>query len=226
VSLALRLTQLGSDVSNRTSDFIFVALAPVLAIGIVGVLQSRWSRRWWDVAAIGVIGVIVVGGVIIGWPRATRLPGPYLVAADSRSVEAKGIAAAEWMRATLGIENRTGADRINGVLMGSYGDQNLVTIAYDHVNVAIVVFSSDLGTAEQTILQRGKVHYLVVDRRLSTDLPLFGVYFEAGEPESFQHTAPVDAGALAKFDAVGNISRIYDDGDIAIYDVSDISNAP
>jgi len=143
-----------------------------------------------------------------------------------RSIEAEGIAAAEWARAVLGPGNRIGTDRINGVLMGSYGDQHLVTIAYDHVNVAIVVFASNLGVAEQTILQRGKVQYLVVDHRLSSALPLFGVYFEPGEPGSYQHTTPVDPGVLTKFDAIGNISRIYDDGDVVVYDVTDISNAP
>ena len=57
----------------------------------------------------------------------------------------------EWARAVLGPGNRIGADRINGVLMGSYGDQHLVTIAYDHVNVAIVVFASNLGLVEHRV---------------------------------------------------------------------------
>jgi len=167
-----------------------------------------------------------VGGPIIGWPRSGRLPGPYLVAADTRSIEGQGIAAAEWIRTVLGPDNRIGADRINGVLMGSYGDQHLVTIAQDHVNIAIVIFAPTLGTEEQTILQRGKVNYVVVDRRLPTGLPTFGVYFEPGEPDTYQHTALIDPAVLAKFDAIGNISRIFDDGDIVIYDVRDISNAP
>lgn len=225
LTLALRLTQLGSDVSNRTSDFVFIALAPVLAIGVAA-LPPRGAARRWAAALAGIVAVVFVGGVIVGWPRLARLPGPYLVAADTRSVEAQGIAAAEWMRAILGPGNRIGADRINGVLMGSYGGQRLVTIGYDHVNVAIVVFAPDFGTAEQTILRQGKIQYVVVDRRLATALPLFGVYFEPGEPGGGRYTAPPDTAALAKLDVVGNVSRVFDSGDIIIYDVRGVSGAP
>jgi hypothetical protein len=59
-----------------------------------------------------------------------------------------------------------------------------------------------------------------VDDRLTTALPTVGVYFEAGEPNANQHVVPPSASAFAKFDAIPGVSRLFDSGNIKIYDVS------
>ena len=64
-----------------------------------------------------------------------------------------------------------------------------------------------------------RVRYLLVDRRLSAARPLVGVYFEDGEPDTQPPGAPVPAGWLDKFDAVAGASRVYDNGDVRIYDL-------
>ena len=66
----------------------------------------------------------------------------------------------------------------------------------------------------------GKVRYIVVDHRLSRALPSVGSgnYFERGEPGAGQHTTPIDPAALAKFDNLPLVSRVFDSGDIIIYD--------
>src|SRR5258708_40078044 len=40
------------------------------------------------------------------------------------------------------------------------------------------------------------------------------------------YTRPIDPAVLAKFDGVKNASRIYDSGDIVIYDVEAITSTP
>ena len=126
--------------------------------------RGRRGHTWFSPPRAGLYVSVVLApaSARVDPPRATTL-----VTLTAGVAMAEGIAAAEWARTVLGPGNRIGADRINGVLMGSYGDQHLVTIAYDHVNVAIVVFASNLGVAEQTILQRGKVQYLVVDDEIN-----------------------------------------------------------
>jgi len=109
--------------------------------------------------------------------------------------------------------------------MGTYGYQWNVMSSNEKIEVAPVFTSLELGPAEERILQRTKTQYLVVDLRLSTALPRERAYFDAGEPNAGHYTSPIDPAALAKFDKVQNVSRIFDSGDIIIYDVEAISNA-
>ncbi len=220
-SLAARLTEHGAEAGNRSSEFVFVALAFVVAVGGVelGLAVPRdWGLR--PLLAVAAATVIFTGGVIIGSPGWARLPGPYLVGADTRSIDAQGIETARWTRGFLGPGNRIVADRTNETLLGTYGDQRPVTAYGDKEPAYLVYFTKALGPAERAVVRHARVRYLIVDQRMSTALPLIGVYYEVGEPGTYHHTTPIDAEALAKFDDVPELSRLFDSGAIVIYDVS------
>jgi hypothetical protein len=223
-SLALRYTTRGAEMSNRASEFLFVAVAFVLALAAVGAWPASRPARRWSAAITAWAAVIFVGGLIVGWAPWARLPGPYLVAADSRSIEPQGVAAAAWAHSFLGPDNRIATDRVNRLIMGSYGGQRPVTNAFDGVYTPGLFFSPDIGPAETDIVRRGRIQYVVVDRRLSSGLPMVGVYFEQGEPDTYRHTTPMDSAALAKFDGLQRASRVFDSGDLAIYDVGTLSH--
>jgi hypothetical protein len=221
VSLAMRLTERGAEASNRGAAFLFVAIAFVLASWVVEQPFSRRLGQKWLPAACAWSAIIFLGGVTVGWPPPwARMPGPYLPAADTRSIEREGVLAAEWSRAYLGPDNRLIADRTNRLLMGAYGEQRPVTGYADKVKISRVFLAPELGPAERQILRAGRVRYVVVDRRLSDGLPSAGVYFERGEIEGDRHTAPIDPAALAKFDDLPGVTRLFDSGDIVIYDVA------
>ena len=225
-SLALRLTNQGAETSNRSSEFLFVGIAFVLAVGIADLWLSSspaWRRL---VAFTGWAAVIFTGGAIIGWAPWSRMPGPYLVSADTRSIEPQGLTAAEWARANLGPGNRIAADRTNRLLMGSYGEQRPVTGYGDGVDVPAMFTSPDWDPDDQAILASGRIRYLVTDRRLTTRLPMVGVYFEDGEEGARQYSRPLDPAALMKFDRLPNVSRLFDSGDIGIYDVGALAGVP
>jgi hypothetical protein len=160
-----------------------------------------------------------VGGVVVAVPNWLRLPGPYLVGADPRSIEPQGIAAAAWTLRNLGPENRFMVDRTNRLLLGTIGRQHPVTASGDRVNVRPAFFGTSLGPLEIGVLRAGAVRYVLIDRRLSTSLPLVGVYTERGEASAGRRTFPIEPAALGKFDAVPGVSRIFDSGDIQIYDI-------
>ena len=69
------------------------------------------------------------------------------------------------------------------------------------------------------------MRYLVVDRRLSTSLPAVGIYFERGETVRGARTRPIEPTLLAKFDRAAGVDRLFDSGDIQIYDVGRLSGA-
>jgi hypothetical protein len=138
-----------------------------------------------------------------------------MVAADTRSIESQGIAAAEWTKLNLGTDNRIAADRINRILGATYGQQRPVTVLNDKVDVSPIFYAPKVTPEEVKLIERLQLRYLVVDYRLTKSRPAFGVYFEVDKPKT-----PMPASSLAKFDGLSNVNRIFDSGDIAIYDVS------
>jgi len=222
-SQVLRLTQSGFFVAVRASEFLFVAVAFVLATGTAHCWLSR--RPDWKVTIVFVSYAVVVfvGGVILGRPPWMRLPGPYLVVADTRSIEMQGLAAADWARTYLGLNHRVASDRINGVLMGAYGEQQTITGIANAVPLGTLFFSPDVGPREQAILQSGRIEYLVIDYRLNDGLPMAGYYFQASEPGAYRHTVPIASAILTKFDGLSEVSRLFDSGDLVIYDVRALS---
>jgi len=227
VSQVFRFTNSGAQLTDRAAAFLFIPITTVLAIFITQFWPTR-QLNWKNSSLITcAISVILLGGIILGaGPALSGLPGPYQVGADSRSIETEGIQAAIWVHMYLGSNNRIGTDRTNQVLMGTYGVQRVVTPIDDNIDVSTIFFSSRLGLDELATLRSAQIRYLIVDQRLAQSLPLIGFYFVEGEPKAFQRTAPIDLKALTKFNTISQINRIFDSGDIVIYDVGGLINAP
>ena len=107
------------------------------------------------------------------------------------------------------------ADYSNKLLLGSFGEQYIVD------GVSWVYISPKLSTtAELADLVKRGVDFIVVDDRLTTDVPRIGHYFEPGEPDS-PWAEPMPASNLTKFDQEPCLNRVFDSGHITIYAVSD-----
>ena len=222
-SLALRFTTAGSETSQRASEYLFLALGVLGADWLVGARSSRVQFRSRRLIAACLL-IVFCGGIVAGDPPQGRLPGPYHVAAEQRSIEPEGVDTATWALAQLGPNNRLIADRTNGKLLGSIGGQDPVTQANEHFATAFVMFSSTIGPGELDLLRRAAIRYIVVDFRLAKDPPVYGYYFESAEPGAGNHTTPMPLASLLKFDVLRGVTRIYDSGDIVIYDIRGLVN--
>jgi len=226
ISQAFRFTNFGSEIADRSEAFLFIPLAFLLAILITQFWPTRWLNWQQTTFLTFIIAIIFLGGVVLqAGPSLSALPGPYLVSADNRSIEPEGIEAAQWTPSHIGLNKRMATDRINRLLMSTYGDQHVVTNLEDKIDESPVFFLPTFGPPQIALLKLDKVRYLTVDLRLSTAPPLEGVYFEDGEPESYHRTSPIPLSALTKFNAVKQINRVFDSGDIVIYDVGGLTNA-
>lgn len=224
-TLLARFTSVGAEVATRTPEFLFLGIGLIVALGIARVTY-RGRHGLIQVGVVGVlIGILTVGGVIVGVAPWARLPGPYLVSADARSVEPEGIAAAVWTREVLGPGNSVVADRVNRILMSAYGRQSLVTTYQTGVAVRRLYLTPVIGPIHREIIEQGQIRYLVADQRLTTGLPVVGHYFDNGE-ESFvgQRQTPLDPLLLSKFDRLPEVHRVFDSGNIQIYDVSALAD--
>ncbi len=214
VSQVFRFTQSGSEITDRAAAFLFLAIACILTT-LIAYFWPTWKRNSGMIAFITTaLVVIFLGGVVVGiGADYSDLPGPYLVSADMRSIEPEGIQAATWSLTYLGSNNRIGTDRTNQMLLSTYGDQRIVTRLYDNVDISPIFYASQLGPDEVSLLRYAGLSYLVVDQRLSQSLPLVGLYFENDTP-----TKPMSKEALTKFNTVAQLNRVFDSGNIVIYD--------
>jgi len=225
ISQVFRFTSVGGNLTDRAAAVLFIPLGSVLAIFITQFCPTRRLNRRQSSLIACVISVIFLGGSILGAGAGlSSLPGPYDLG-DPRAIEIEGIQAAKWAYSYLGPDNRVGTDAINQVLMGSYGDEQVGTPAMNHIEIASVFFSLRLGPEELAILRMAQVRYLAVDQRLSQFLPESGTYFSDAEPDANQHTTPISIKALTKFNNVSQINRVFDSGNIVIYDVRGLINA-
>ncbi|MCA0453701.1 MAG: hypothetical protein LCI00_06985 [Chloroflexi bacterium] len=226
VMQGFRLTSSGWEIANRSSEFLFWAIAFVITIGFLSLRSISFIKPVWKGAFVVWASIIFLGGTISGWPPWARLPGSYLVSADTRSIENQGVEASKWVEANIPHDSRVSADRINTLLLAVYGEQRPITHLSDSTYLASVFTAPVVGDTELELMRRVEVEYLLVDKRLSTSLPLVGVYFEGGEPNGNRYTVPMPLESLEKFANLANVSRVFDDGNISIYDVRALNVNP
>lgn len=226
-TLALRLTQGAAEVASRASTFVFLGLAFAVALALTTPRLLPEGRRRALVPVFTALAMVVfVGGIVVGTPRWGRLPGPYLPSADTRSIGPEGIDAANWARTELGPGNRIVADRIDRILMGSYGSQNPVTNYVNEIRTFTVFYSPTFGPADLATLKEGQIDFLVIDRRLAGVEPLTRYFFENGEPLRVEHRPVLlTLRGLTKFGQVPGVNTVFDSGNIVIYDVRELTKA-
>ncbi|GAB1715075.1 MAG: hypothetical protein NTAFB05_01170 [Nitrobacter sp.] len=215
VSVAFRLSGGGWEVGNRMGTLAFFGVGLVVAVSILHYWQRRRPSHGWRRSAPPLALVIIVLG---GITSATLNPiqGRYKVGADDQSIEPMGIETARWTKTWLGPGNRFVSDRINRLLLAGYGRQDVRLAVSQGVDAGRVFRAPKLDSDEYWALAKGDIEFLLVDLRLSTNLPVLGFYFEPWEQKP---TTPLSAAALLKFNNIKGITRIYDNGYIVIYDV-------
>ena len=203
----------GAELSGRAATFYYVPVAMLVSLGIADAIRHKpgvAAAARWSVVVV----VVFLSGIAGGWPpHWGRLPGPYLVSAFERSVDSQALNASTWALATLGPGNRWSGDRNMTTLLGTVGAQDPV-----HPGAALF-YESAPSPSSQELVKTNAIRFLAVDTRLSGSVPLSGSYFD-NDPYSNDLTEPISALKLMKFDQVEGISRLYDNGDVRLYDLS------
>ena len=166
-----------------------------------------------------VVALLFMGGVVIGWPPDSRVPGRPLIEADARSVEPYDLAAARWAAAHLPRGSLMVADRANGLLMLAYAGQDPLIGAVHDLPFASIITSPWWNRTENELLLGVHIRYVVVDRRLAGRLPALGIYVDHDETDANAHRRPLSPLAIRKFEGRPNLRRVYDNGAVAIYQV-------
>ncbi|MGY8635126.1 hypothetical protein RAD15_21860 [Bradyrhizobium sp. 14AA] len=217
VLVIFRLTLTAWEIAHRMGTFVFISVGLVVAVSVVHFWQGREARGWRRIGPAVALSIIVMGGITSSSLDPIR--GRYKVGADQQSVEAMGIETARWTNEWLAAGNRFTADRVNRLLLASYGRQDARVKIVEGVDTARLFEAGTLDPDVLRALARSEVDFLLVDLRLSTAPPVLGFYFE---PWQTRHGKALSGDDLLKFNDIEGITRIYDNGWIVIYDVREL----
>ena len=214
MSLVFRLTQSGWEIGNRVGPFSFIGVGFVIACAVA---TLRHRGRWQTLALTATATIVLVGGIISAEGPRILVPGTFRPASDSASIGAIGIDAATWTRAHLGARNLFASDRINRLLISTYGRQDVTSTLQDGYDISDVMLAPKIGHRETALMHQIGVDYFAIDLRITEGLPGVGGYFDGGARDRDYHRPPL-AKALMKFDTEAKVGRVFDDGYIFIYD--------
>lgn len=232
ILLAARVVPKGVEIFTRSSSFLFLPLSFVL----VSYMQRLdwWQMAYWIerpaepkppkqprpitrfVAVVLCSGVFLGGYVLGSGPTWARLPGAYMPAADSRSMDAENLAAVEWAGRELPPGSRISADRVSSVLLAARAGVWPVYEGINGVKTPELFVADEWGVPETDQASALKIRFLYVDKRLAQQPPPFGYYFATGEINAGQQLTEEQ---LTKFDEIPAIKLIYRHGPISIYDL-------
>ena len=211
------LTSATAEVTDRAAGFLF--------LGVGFVLATWLGRRTWSGRGAALLGaataVVFIGQIVLGsGPASDQVPGKYLVSADARSIDAPNLSAAQFLATAVKPGARVYSDRDSGLLAAADGHAYTVTHVATNIDVSRLLLAPTFTAADRALIKRADIQYVVVDERDSTSLPHLQVYIESGEYGSQNRRVAVSRAALTKLASVPGVQRIYDNGDLVIYDVS------
>jgi len=215
-TLALRLVPAAWEIATRASEFLFVGVGLV-----VGLACSAWVG---DRAPFGrriVVALVAMttfaGGAAAGWPAEIRLAQSLRVRVDDEVIEPQGVTAARFVANTIPTDpmHQFAATPAESRLLLLFGTPDLATGGIAGIENAITL--PLLEPWQRALLRERSVEYVLIDRRAIAADTLAGYFFATRRsPEAWSRTiAPAIYG---KFDRVPT-SRIFDSGDIVIYDI-------
>jgi len=172
-------------------------------------LKFRISPAHWTGAAV--IILLGVGSVAGGWPAYyARLPGSFRAEAWERSVDQHNLDLAAWAARSLPPNYGVASVYVTGTLLTSLGHESAPS------GVAPLFLTPHFAASTRRLVRRKRIDFIVVDGRMSEQLPADGSYFP-NDPNAGRYRAPIPRRDLTKFNGVAGVSRIFEDGTMTVY---------
>jgi hypothetical protein len=157
---------------------------------------------------------MLVGNVAAGLDESYRFPGPFIFGSDTRSLTPELLAAASWFDQHVGAGVRIVTDRYSG--LGFVLDADSWTASPSVGFPAYDLFFSDRPPSAALVaeLASSDYRYLIVDKRVATEIPSLGSYFDY-EPAA--GSSPIPAGNIDRYRNTPWTTEVFESDDFRIY---------
>jgi hypothetical protein len=211
--LVLRLTPAAWESANRSSEFLFIGLALVVALAGLERLAAP-ALPWLGRAVFaGGLAVVFAGGIIAGWSPGLRVSQPLRISAGGTTIEPEGLRFAKWAATNLGSARTYAASDADARLLLAYAQGDVA--AGTKYAVEQILQTPLFPEWQVDALRRHGVRFVVVDRRRRSFDSLTGYYFPLGRPAAGDL---LPRAVERKFERL-RPDRIYTSGAITVYDM-------
>jgi hypothetical protein len=217
ISLPFVLTRNGSEAAHRFFPFSWIGLSVLIGAGIVAFQREAWLQgvRRGHLVEAGLILTLVllaIGSIASESNDYYMFPGPYVAGSDTRADDAELTTIADWF-ATQHITSHIATDVWAGApIVAQQHDpkaKRLGAIFPGRAALWFVYFNEHLDPYLLNNFSKDGYGYLVVDRRMATDLPFNQYWFTADEPGAYHRTKPVPLENLLRFDRQAWAHRVF-----------------
>jgi hypothetical protein len=229
-SVPFILVASGAEGARRSWAFTYLGLAilvtpVVLALVDASSLPVKGARRWNTrpgrrtaaVTAVAAACVLLVGNVAAGLNEDYRFPGPYVFGSDTRSITPELVGTADWFRQNIGTNQLIVTDRYTGLAFVREADSWTAAPSAGFPTYDLYFHDGRPPASLVQELSSSHYAYLVIDRRMATELPAIGVFFEPDEPFAYTKSNPIKPAALAQYENYPWTTLLYQSDDYAIY---------
>ena len=229
-SVPFILVSTGAEGARRSWAFTYLGLAILVTPVVLALVDStHWptprgrgthrigNRRIPAVVAILAACVLLVGNVAAGLDEAYRFPGPFVFGSDTRSITPELVGTADWFRANIGANQLIVTDRYTGLAFVREADAWTAAPSVGFPTYELYFHDGRPPGALVEELSSSHYAYLIVDRRMATELPAIGVFFEPDEPFAYGGRDPVTVANLAQYATYPWTTLLYQSDDYDIY---------
>jgi hypothetical protein len=210
------------ETANRSSDFLFIGAAILLAGLLVRRVAAARRPRLALTVTVVLVTAVICGGVIQGWPSDLRLAQSTEAESHGVRITAPGLAASRWAIAHLPADAVYLGDEATGRELAVLGAARVYP---GRAAQAPQLFEdATLPTWQRDLLLRDHIGFVVLDRRRMTANNLAGYFLQPTDvPDAGFGYYP--ATVRAKFGRISRSRTVFDSGDIAIFDIRGLAGA-
>ncbi|HET9167977.1 MAG TPA: hypothetical protein VFN97_01035 [Actinospica sp.] len=221
-SLPFILVEFGAEGARRSWGFTYIGVATLVTPVILAGLDRLAKLRGRTLIAAGTAALLVagdafVGNVAAGLDTDYRFPGPFVFGSDTRSVTPELVGLAAWFGQNLGPQQHIVTDRYTGLILVRDADAEPASPAIGFPTYDLYFNDGPPGSYLVYELSSSHYAYLIIDKRMATQLPEVGVFFEPDEPFAYGGRDPITVPKLDRYDFLPWTTEVFDSDDYAVY---------
>ena len=214
-ALVLRVAPSAWEVANRSSDFLFIGVALLMALAATALADGGRRVELRRVGVIACACLAFLGGTVLGWESYVRLARPTQVRVGDATIRPPSDTVAAWAARNLPRSASIATDASSGRLLLQYGFRRVIA----GEGTAAGELAAESGDWKRDWLSDNAIDYVILDRRPSSGDTKIGLTF--ARPNELRE--PLNpAAAIRDFERMPGATRVFDSGDIVVYDVTKV----
>ncbi len=223
-ALPLILTPTGAQGAHRSFPFTYLGAAVAVGAGLVALLRfarerGPGARRLGHGAILAAVVVLAVGNVASNVNEYDRFPGPWEAGSDARNLTAELQSSSEWL-ADYESDDRVVADLYSGTAFGMLGTEREACAVAAACPAGLPLWrfydGQEIRTEDLEALRADGYRFLVVDRRMATETPRSGYWFNREEEGAFTHE-PYDPAILTRLEIMPWLTKVSTSTSFDVY---------